>query len=765
MDADDVRKYGMGCGVLLLGLLCLIYMVPFMKRGNPAPAQEAAPKVTQQETLPAKTPPAVTPAVPASPPGPAPKPQKTPAQMLDELYYSKDQTKAYELALKYYREGTEEEKLAAIKILPSMNISLFEEACGNNSFDDASKIYNLNLEILGQCAKLDEKRIPPGLRDGIQYMKGKIREMGVRKFKETLASGDSAKIDAEIDRAWKNPEALLPEKETLTYLASCWTDLDKSGNTEAAEAALAKAADFAVQDVNSITYWKYRSGPLEDALCKRHSYKKLMELGGKSLQSKRPVLALAYFSAAIKTVSSSDSKTGMRVGSGEWNDMQKLFCESIVGTAALAEDGKLRWLPPDDNFENKVEILLQFAARTSEDAARDDKDAKSPETKYAVTIKAWDELLRLYIDKLHRLLRTQEPHRIIGYCDERLYAGACSYVSFLENCYGPEKVLSALPEKLRNEIDKKAKTPKEKVFAVSELIRTKMYSPQFAGKEEFQKASLQAKYGMAAKLLGEGKYPEAFMYSREILREYPDGAEAMGIRKQIASMIDAARKSKDFNSVYYLASFLIGEMKKTDLSAELGGKLAECLEDAADSYKEKSPIKRAFMLSLMSDVLSGTDKGNRARGEAMRIGFDAVKKLPFKNQEKPPLVLPSTIKGCSIEAMKNSTPYHLMAFYDGPEKFFVRLNPHSRGSLAILDGEYEIAVIVTSDNVIPYRTKFKYEKEFLLQRYFISEPGREKSGDYPDDFMGKFSVLRVPADLQNTAIEPESGIIFQNRTQ
>lgn len=764
MDADDIRKFGIGCAALLLGLLCLIYMVPLMKRSNPVPVPQAPQNVMHEETLPSKTPPAVTPAIHTSPPSPT-KLQKTPTQILDELYYAKDQAKAYELALKYYREGTEDEKLAAMKILPSMNISLFEEACGNNSLDDALNIYKLNLEILGQCAKLDEKRITPGLRDGIQYMRGKIQEMGVRKFKETLASGDSAKIDAEIDRAWKNPEALLPEKETLTYLASCWTALDKSRNSEAAEAAFAKAADFAAQDVHSITYWKYRSGPLEDALSKRYTYEELMELGGKNLQSKRPVLALAYFSAAIKTVSSSGSKTSMRVGSGEWNHMQKLFCESIVGTAALAEDGKLRWLPPDDNFENKVEILLQFAARTSEDAARDDKDAKSPETKYAVAIRAWDELFRLYLNKLHRLLRTQEPHRIIGYCDERLYDGACQYVFFLQNCYGPEKVLSALPDNLRNEIDKKAKTPNEKVFAVSEMIRMKKYSPQFAGKEEYLKASLHAKYTMAEKLLSEGKYPEAFMYSREILRECSDGEEAVGIRKQLASRIDDARKSKDFNAVYYLASFLIGEMKKTDLSAELGQKLAVCLEDTAEFYKDKSPMKRAFMLSLISDVLSGTDKGNSARDEAMRIGFDAVKKLPFKNQEKPALILPSTLTGCSIEAIRNSTPYHLMAFYDGPERFFVRLNPHSRGSLAILDGEYEIAVIVTSDSVIPYRTKFKYDKEFLLQRYFISEPGREKSGEYPDNFMGKFSVLRIPKDMQNIVVEPESGAIFQNRPQ
>jgi hypothetical protein len=73
-------------------------------------------------------------------------------------------------------------------------------------------------------------------------------------------------------------------------------------------------------------------------------------------------------------------------------------------------------------------------------------------------------------------------------------------------------------------------------------------------------------------------------------------------------------------------------------------------------------------------------------------------------------------------------------------------------------------VIVTTDNVIPYRSKLKYYKEFILNRYFITEPGREKSGEYPDGFLGKFEILRVPKGLENTAVEPESGVIFQSRT-
>ncbi len=748
MDADDIRKYGIGCGVLMLGFLCFIYVMPFIRQSrhisNPNPVVQGSTTAKSPEQVQA----------------PAPKAQKkNPSQILEEMSYGKDNSKAYDLAVKYFREGNDEEKLAAIKALPSMHIRLFEDAYARKSIDDARKIYELNKEILEQAAKLGDSKIPYNLKDGTRYMKEKLQELNVQNFKEILASKDAAKIDAAIEDAWKDHEAVLPERETTEYLAAAWSSaMEKAPGSAATQASLEKAADFAVQNIHDITYWKYRNGPLEAALCKHYQFKELADLARKSLQSGHPVAALAYSSAAIKSVSSSESKTSLRFGSEEWLDMQKLFCESMVGTAALAKDGKLRWLQPDTST-NKVEILLQMAIRTSMDASRNDKSAKTPETKFGIAVKAWDELFKLYRGKLARILSSGENHKIISYCDDRLYDG--TYVSFLGECFGPEKALAGLPENIKKAVDKKAKTPNDRIFALAELIRLKEYSPQFPGKDEFLKASLQAKYETGTELFKEGKYPASFVYFREILRRYPDAKESSGIKDQLASKIEEARRSRDFNSVYYLASFMIGEIKSSFIPKDINMKLAECLESAAEFYKEASPMKRAFMLSLLSDLLAGTEKGRNARDEAMKIGFDAVRNLPLKGQEKPAILLPSVLKGCSIEAIKNSTPYHLMAFYDGPEKFFVRINPQSRGSLALLDGEYEIAVILTSDNVVPYRTKLKYEKEFFLNSYFISEPGREKIGEYPDSFIGNFSLLRVPGNYENAQIDRESGIIFQ----
>jgi hypothetical protein len=171
MDFDDIKKYGLGCGVLMLGFLCFIYMTPFLKQRNLVQAA----KTMQEQLIPNKTtdptPAAVSATAPSAVATAVPsKPQKTPAQILEELSNGKDQNKFYELAIKYYREGTDEEKLSAVKVLPSLNMRLFEEACANKSDEDALKIYNLNLEISQYCAKLDEKKSPPGLKDSIRHM-------------------------------------------------------------------------------------------------------------------------------------------------------------------------------------------------------------------------------------------------------------------------------------------------------------------------------------------------------------------------------------------------------------------------------------------------------------------------------------------------------------------------------------------------------------------------------------------------------------------
>ncbi|HBC89586.1 MAG TPA: hypothetical protein DCZ94_21825 [Lentisphaeria bacterium] len=711
METEDTRKYAFGCGVLMLAVLGIIYTMPLWNRPNPSSKQNTEQVQSEKAER------------PLEPPKPV-EVKKKPAQILEELSYM---------------------------------MKLFEDACNKKSLDEAIRLYGQAKEMLAKSKDHDGSDTVQRLREAVSNMKRRIVDMSLERSREVMASGDTAKIDAEIERAWLDGEAPLPEKETLEYLVGRWKAARGAGDTKAADAALRKAADFAVQDIHSITYWKYRSGPLEEAMLKIFTYEELMGLGRKSLADKDPLLAVAYLSAAIRISSSGDSK--IKISLEDWLDRQRMLSESLLEMGRLAEEGKLRWLPPDSNFDNKVEILLQMAISYANEAKSRDKSGRPPEIKYAVAIKAWDELFKLYRGKLRRICGTQEPYRVLSYCEDVMFERAGSYISFTSDCFGPGKILEALPDNVKKDLEKKSKDPKQQIFALQEMIRLKAYSPAFEGKEDFVKADVGAKCSLGVALLKSGKFSEAFSYLRPILREYPESEEAALIKKDIAEKIERARSGRDFNMLYGLASFLIGEMKgKSSLPAEFAGKLVESLDAAAEFYKTGFPMKRAFMLSLKADVLGDTEKGREAHAEAMKVGFETVKGMPLKEPAQPSLKLPSLLAGCSVDAIKNSTPYHLMAFYDGPEKFFVRFNPYSNGSLALLDGDYEIAAVVTADDILPYRAKYKYSKEFLLHTYLILEGGKEKK-EYSDRFSGKFKMLRVPKGNEGVVLDPDSGFM------
>jgi hypothetical protein len=689
----------------MLALLGVLYTMPLWNRSR---TREKPPETVQSIDEP--TVPVANRPEPA-PPAPPPPPKKTPGQFIEDEIHANRHEEARQLALKYLEGGTEEEKNAAEKHLPSLNM---------------------------------------------------------RVFKELLAGGDHAKINAAIDRAWNDKDAALPERETLEVLVASWETAIANHDGDAAEAFLRKAAEFAVQDTHSISYWGYRNGALEDALCKKYPLANLMERGKESLDSGDPVLALAYLSAAAKLNASPDTKVPVAGGPKEWLERQNRLCESFVGVGALAEAGKLRWLPPDENLENKVEILLQHATRHIHDAKRisasagkDKEDSVvPPEVKYAVAFRAWDQLFNLYLGKLDRICARQEPHRILSYCDDILYDGSGRWIAFLEDTCGTEKALKQIPPRIADAMSGEKNSATEKMQEFKEHIRLKRCSPEFKGKENFLKARQKAKFDSGKERFRNGKFDDAFGFFRDIFRDAPSSTEAVAARGMILESINSAGKSNDFDRIHRLASFLIGETKSSAFPPEIREQLARTLSAAADFFQSKSKMKRAFMLSLKSNVLGDSPEGNAARDEAMKIGFEAVRELPFKESPKSEIRMPSLLEGCSVDAIRNLTEFHLLAFYSGPETFFVRLNPYSKGSLALRNGDYEIAVVVTSDTVTPYRSKTTYQTEYNPLKYVIVR-SNEKNTRWNDDsdfFSGKFTPLRTPKGFENTSFDPASGM-------
>ncbi|MCW8132315.1 MAG: hypothetical protein KIS92_18355, partial [Planctomycetota bacterium] len=253
----------------------------------------------------------------------------------------------------------------------------------------------------------------------------------------------------------------------------------------------------------------------------------------------------------------------------------------------------------------------------------------------------------------------------------------------------------------------------------------------------------------------------AYGVIREVLRRWPGSPFAKEASDAVFAAIREARDKQDFNKLYDHAGFFIGEMGPQGAAPEIREELANCLRTAADHYKTQSPMKRVFMLSLLADVMPGDPRGQAAADEASALGFQAVSALPADKPRSADLVLPSGLPGLSVAAIENATTYHILVFFDGPEKFFVRVNPLRRGCAVLKDGRYVNAVIVTSDTVRPYKAEVAVSSQYAQTRYVVvteSSSGQRTKNDWQQAY-GDYQLLRATPGSGPFAIEGQSGLV------
>jgi len=749
MDPDNARKCALGCCGLMVLVLGAIFTMPLWKRDGAFEAGLRRERERRdQEAM----------AQPPAPP-PAEAPPRSPRAELEGLWHGQRHPEAWTLARRLLQEGDPDAQAAARQWLPGLATSLFETACQAGDEARMQAVRAETKSLLDKASGADAAELRRRLRDHLANMARRLREAKLEQARAAFRSGDASAIEAVIAAAWDDPEAALPEQECREFLAGRWRERHDAGDEPGAEAALRRAAEFAAGDVQDIQYWGYRNGALEAALGVAYPYDELLARGRAALAAGDPALAVTWLSAAIRMSSASDSRLSVPVP--DWVARQRSFSQALIALARAAELDRLRWLPPDRGFENKVEILLQLAASQGREAGQRDSADLPPARKFAEALQAGDELFSLYRGKLDRLREAESPDRVIGFCDQVMHAAVGDWLRVRGECLGPEPVLAGLPAAMRTALAEGASGLDEQLLRLLEQVRTRQCSPDFPGKEAFVDARRRACFEAGLDLVGRGQWPEGFAYFRHVLRQDPGSTEAAEITRLLSAQVDRARTARDFGRLHNLASFLIGEIHGQPFPADIARQLADCLTAAADHYRENSPMKRVFMLSLLADVLGDTPAGAAAHAEAMALGFAAVKSLALRSPEKPALTLPSLVPGCSVDAMENATPYHLMAFYEGPERFFVRLTPYTKGSLAIRDGEYELAVVVTGDEVVPYRAQYRYQAEVFAHSYYISEGGGANPPGAPGLTSGSFSLLRVPPGHDDLMVEPQSGVVFR----
>lgn len=250
---------------------------------------------------------------------------------------------------------------------------------------------------------------------------------------------------------------------------------------------------------------------------------------------------------------------------------------------------------------------------------------------------------------------------------------------------------------------------------------------------------------------------EAFVKWRPVLREHAGTSQARRIRDALQAKLETCARNKSFEAIFDLAGYYVAEIG-VDPSDAFRDTLKRLLDQLANHYRSRSPMKYIFMLALMSDIFPDTQAGKWAFTEALKKGFDHARSVTSRMQPQE-RTLPANLGDLSVLCVENGTPHHLLIFFKGPESFFVRLDPSRRGSIVLKNGQYENAVIITDDSVRPFHGKLAFQSQTRFSRYVIQSSHSNYKpllmGNYASQ--GKFKLLRQPPATGPFQVHPESG--------
>ncbi len=239
---------------------------------------------------------------------------------------------------------------------------------------------------------------------------------------------------------------------------------------------------------------------------------------------------------------------------------------------------------------------------------------------------------------------------------------------------------------------------------------------------------------------GNKDFQRALMHARALWRlrsEAPGADPWAGLPEDARARAAAAEPSGDPERLLHAVRNLVNE-----------GKL-----------EGKSPVRRAFLLTLLADALPADPAAVKARAEVVPFALaEAGKNAPG---EAPAAFGPSGLAGRSVHRIENDTPTYLLLFYDGPERFFVRLAPRRRGSVVLADGKYLTAVMTSREGVLSYRAEFPTAGGLLASQYSIVEGGGRETQAFGGDWtVGDFRLLRVPGGADSGfAVDPATGLV------
>lgn len=728
---DEHRKWLVGCG--LLSLLPLL-LVPFCQARSARREIDHATQGEPEVTLP--------PSVPVVR-------EVTAAERIRTLLSDRRDRSATdgERALGLCQERLAATDLAAterdelLRLLPQAYLAAHREALARGNRAEAIRLVR-DVQDHASAGSADQAA---AWRDPAGLLLRAHADWTRVDLEAALASG-VARADSALAAAWDDPYAALPHAMPVV-IEHLLARRRAAAGTEDARALLARAAEVAIACTH-LGYDDVRDTPLERTLAAEHTFDELAGMGQQHEAAGEPALATAYWMALKRH---GDWAARAKTFRARW-ELELPIRRAMLALARSIEAGRHRWLRPDVQTNCAI-MLAQQARALARELDRRGKLMGDLGPFLALATEADQALLDLHLGRLRRLAAAGEP--IEHAAEEYLRDGLLDHLQF-RAAYAGHDPLEGVPEPLHAELAARGTTPLERWAALSEAVRRGRYRLAGYGATEVERLlwGVRAREAIARNDLAQ---------TRRVLRSAPREL-AVPVVAHLLDRIRRARATSDWGGLYSLGGFYVAELG-TDAPASVCDELVSCLAAATEAFVQAGQrMKRVFLLSLMADVRKGTAEGARLRELALRLAFEAVADIQSSPEPRhADRELPSGLVGHSVAAVVNACEIPLLLVYDGPERFYVRVDPMRRGCIVLRDGAYQVAVVGAQEDLRPYRGRETYAERYGCVTYYVQRSDQPA----PDPaairgFFGAWHLMRTPDGGRYRIADAELGLVARD---
>lgn len=278
-----------------------------------------------------------------------------------------------------------------------------------------------------------------------------------------------------------------------------------------------------------------------------------------------------------------------------------------------------------------------------------------------------------------------------------------------------------------------------------------------------------------------GNTTQAIANLRQVFRlhksspAYPKAREAIenSIRNSVAQFSRAKPGAKGeyqdgvmrhFHLASQLLGFHIAELAPLPKNDPFRRELKDSLEKAI-AFTKGSDLLQLSLYDLLADALPDDPGAAEARAKALELGSRVLAAIPLKPSEDDQSKLPSLVPACSTIAIENRTAYALILYFQGPERFLVRLDPYRRGCVVVKNGAYEHAAFSAAEDVTPYHGKEDFNQRHKQSFYVIKSTSTfgNDAANLESRLVGDFYLLRAPRDLPSPVVESSSGLVLPGK--